>query len=328
MNRRSLLAALSASVAVPGLLAAPSAFAQEEYPKQLVRWVVPYPAGGGTDNLARAIAENMRVGLGQQLIIDNRPGASTNIGAELVARSKPDGYTIMSADNAVLAFNEHLFKQLRYSPEKDFSYIGAIGKFPLALVVTPDFPAKTFAEFMAYVKANLGKVSYASAGNGSPHHLAMELFKNRTGLQLTHIPYKGAAPAMQDLMGGQVPVMFLDLASGLPIVQTGKVRALAIASPARSKVLPNLPTLNEMGVRDAEVFAFQGMLGPAGMPEPVIARLNSELRKSMADQSVLKKFTDFGFEPLLLSPEEFKKLARSESQRWGKVIRENAIALD
>ena len=324
MKRRSLISAACAL----GVLATPLAWGQEEYPKQYIRWVVPYPAGGGTDNLARDVAESMRNGLQQQLLIDNRPGASTNIGAEMVARAKPDGYTVMSADNAVLAFNEHLFKSLRYSPEKDFSYIGAIGRFPLALVVTPNFPAKNFAEFMAYVKANPDTVSYASAGNGSPHHLAMELFKNRTGLKLTHIPYKGAAPAMQDIMAGQVGAMFLDLASGLPIVQTGKVRALAIASPKRSSVMPQLPTLDELGVKDAEVFAFQGMLGPAGIPEPIVTRLNAELRKTMADPKVLKKFTDFGFEPLLLSPQEFKKLARSESARWGQVIRDSHIALD
>jgi tripartite-type tricarboxylate transporter receptor subunit TctC len=324
MKRRSLIGAAGAL----GILASPLARAQEEYPRQYLRWVVPYPAGGGTDNLARAVAESMRHGLQQQLVIDNRPGASTNIGAEMVARAKPDGYTVMSADNAVLAFNEHLFKSLRYSPEKDFSYIGAIGRFPLALVVTPDFPAKNFAEFMAYVRANPDKVSYASAGSGSPHHLAMELFKNRTGLKLTHIPYKGAAPAMQDIMAGQVGAMFLDLASGLPIVQTGKVRALAIASPKRSGVMPQLPTLDELGVKDAEVFAFQGMLGPAGLPESIVTRLNTELRKAMADQSVLKKFTDFGFEPLLLSPQEFKKLARAESERWGQVIRTSHIALE
>lgn len=325
MKRRSLIGAAASAL---GLLAVPLARAQEEYPRQYLRWVVPYPAGGGTDNLARAVAESMRHGLQQQLVIDNRPGASTNIGAEMVARAKPDGYTVMSADNAVLAFNEHLFKSLRYSPEKDFSYIGAIGRFPLALVVTPNFPARNFTEFVAYVRANPDKVSYASAGNGSPHHLAMELFKNRTGLRLTHIPYKGAAPAMQDIMAGQVGAMFLDLASGLPIVQTGKVRALAIASPKRSGVMPQLPTLDELGVKDAEVFAFQGMLGPAGMPEPIVARLNTELRKAMADQSVLKKFTDFGFEPLLLSPQEFKKLARAESERWGQVIRASHISLD
>lgn len=324
MNKRHLLRALAAA----GLAAATGAQAQGQYPDKVLKWVVPYPAGGGTDNLARTLADSMRASLGQQIVIDNRPGAATNIGAELVVRAKPDGYTVMSADNALLAFNEHLFKKLPFNPEKDFSYIGAIGKFPLALVVHPGFPAQTFPEFLAYVKANPGKVSYASVGNGSPHHLAMELFKHRTRTFITHIPYRGAAPAMQDVMGGQVPVMFLDLASGLSIIQSGKVRPLALGSQARSPLLPDVPTLAEMGVSNAEVFAFQGMLGPAGLPAPIVARLNQELNKALADPAVLKRFTEFGFEPLRGSPEDFRKLARSESARWGEVIRANRISLD
>jgi len=324
MNRRIFLGAAAATA----LAHSPLARAQGQYPDQIVKWVVPYPAGGGTDNLARTLAESMRTGLGQQIVIDNRPGAATNIGAELVARARPDGYTIMSADNAVLAFNEHLFKKLPFSPQADFSYIGAIGKFPLALVVHPDFSAQNFKDFLAYVKANPGKVNYASVGNGSPHHLAMELFKNRTGTFITHIPYKGAAPAMQDVMAGQVPLMFLDLASGLSIIKSGKVRPLAIGSPARSPLLPDVPTLAELGVRNAEVFAFQGLLGPAGLPAPVVARLNLELNKALADPAVLKRFTEFGFEPARGTPEDFKKLARSESARWGEVIRASQISLD
>lgn len=318
----SLFAALAAA-ALPSL-----ARAQSWTPDQPIKWVVPYPAGGGTDNLARAIADGMRAGLGQPLLVDNRPGAATNIGGELVARARPDGSTIMSADNALLFFNEHLFKKLPFSPEKDFSYIGAIGKFPLLLVVHPGFPAQTYKEFLAYVKANPGKVSYASVGNGSPHHLAMELFKNRTGTFITHIPYRGAAPAMQDLMGGQVPVMFLDLASGLPIIKGGKVRALAVGSPQRLAAMPEVPTLDELGVKNAEVFALQGVLGPAGMPAPVVARLNQELNKALADPAVMKKFTDFGFEPLRLSPDEFRKLARSEAARWAPVIQAAGVVLD
>jgi tripartite-type tricarboxylate transporter receptor subunit TctC len=325
MNRRNFIGSAGALGAAAAF---PFAQAQGQYPDQPVRWIVPYPAGGGTDNLARTLAETMRVALGQQILVDNRPGASTNIGAEFVSRAKPDGYTVLQADNAVLAFNEHLFKKLPFNPEKDFSYIGGIGKFPLALVVHPSFPAQTFPEFLTYVKANPGKVSYASPGNGSPHHLAMELFKNRTGTAIVHIPYKGAAPAMQDLMGGQVPVMFLDLASGLPIIKGGKVRPLAIGSQARSSQLPNLPTMGELGVKDVDVFAFQGLLGPAGLPQPVVQRLNQELNKALADPAVLKKFSEFGFEPLRGTPQEFSKLARAESARWGQVIRAGNISLD
>ena len=325
MNRRI---ALSAMIATALAATTSGALAQGQYPDQIIKWVVPYPAGGGTDNLARTLAESMRPGLGQQIVVDNRPGAATNIGGELVARSKPDGYTIMSADNALMAFNEHLFKTLPFSPDKDFSYIGAIGKFPLVLVVHPSFPAQNFQEFVAYVKANPGKVSYASVGNGSPHHLSMELFKNRTRTFMTHIPYRGAAPAMQDIMGGQVPVMFLDLASGLSIIKSGKVRALAIGSQTRSAILPEVPTLAELGVKDAEVFAFQGMLGPVGMPQAVVTRLNQGLNQALADPAVLKRFTEFGFEPLRGTPEQFKQLARSESVRWGQVIRANGISTD
>ncbi|MDN4591111.1 ABC transporter substrate-binding protein [Xenophilus aerolatus] len=325
MQRRHLLATLASGAA---LAASPFARAEYPYPEQLVRWVVPYPAGGGTDVIARSLAEAMRQTLGQQIVIDNRPGASTNIGADLVAKIKPDGYTVMSADNAVLAFNEHLFGRLPFNPERDFSYIGAIGKFPLALVVNPDFPAKDFKEFLAYVKANPGRVNYASPGNGSPHHLAMELFKNRTGTFITHIPYRGAAPAMADVMGGQVPCMFLDLASGLPIMQGKKVRVLAIGSGARNKLLPEVPTLAEVGVRDAEVFAFQGVLGPAGLPANVVSRLNGDLNKAMSTPAVLKRFADFGMEAMPGSPQQFQQLARAESKRWGPVIKAAGIKLD
>ena len=324
MDRRTLLTTLAATAAAS---AAPWARAQN-YTEQIIKWVVPYPAGGGTDVIARTLAEAMRQTLGQQIVIDNRPGASTNIGADLVAKSKPDGYTIMSADNAVLAFNEYLFSKLPFNPEKDFSYIGAIGKFPLALVVHPDFPAKDFKAFLAYVKANPGKVNYASPGNGSPHHLAMEMFKNRTGTFITHIPYRGAAPAMADVMGGQVPCMFLDLASGLPIMQGQKVRVLAIGSGARSKLLPDVPTLAEVGVPNTEVFAFQGILGPAGLPAPVVSKLNAELNRAFDVPAVQKRFSDFGMEPMPGTPQQFAALSRAESKRWGPIIKSAGIKLD
>jgi tripartite-type tricarboxylate transporter receptor subunit TctC len=325
MHRRTLLAA-GAAAAAAGI--APLARAQQSYPDQLIKWIVPYPAGGGTDVIARTLAEAMRGPLGQQIVIDNRPGASTNIGADLVAKSRPDGYTIMSADNAVLAFNEFLFSKLPFNPERDFSYIGAIGRFPLALVVHPDFPARDLKAFLAYVRANPGKVNYASPGNGSPHHLAMEMFKNRTGTFITHIPYRGAAPAMSDVMGGQVPCMFLDLASGLQIMQSGKVRALAIGSAQRSRLLPDVPTLAEAGVRDSEVFAFQGVLGPAGLPPAVVARLNGELNKAFGTAAVQKRFADIGMEALAGTPEQFHQLARAEARRWGPVIKATGVRLD
>lgn len=321
MQRRNFLAATGASLAAFGVRA-------QAFPDQPVRWVVPYPAGGGTDVLARTVAEAMRPTLGQQILVDNRPGAATNIGGDLVAHAKPDGYTVISADNAILAFNEHLFTKLPFNPEKDFTYIGAIGRFPLALVVNPEFPARNVKEFIAYAKANPGRLNYASPGNGSPHHLAMELFKNRTGTFITHIPYRGAAPAVQDVMGGQVPCMFLDLAGGLPMMQSGKVRALALGASKRAASMPDVPTLAEAGVANVEVFAFQGLLGPAGLPEAVTARLNSELNKALVSAAVQKRAADFGMEVLPGTPAQFRAMARAESARWGPIIKTAGVKLD
>ena len=325
MQRRTLLSALAAAGATT---AAPWATAQPAWPDQPLRWVVPYPAGGGTDVLARTVAEAMRQTLGQQIVVDNRPGASTNVGGQMVATAKPDGYTFMSADNAILAYNEHLFTKLPFNPEKDFTYVGGISRFPLALVVNPALEAKTVKEFLAYARANPGKLNYASPGNGSPHHLAMEMFKNRTKTFLTHIPYRGAAPALQDVMGGQVPCMFLDLAAGLPVITSGKVRALAIGSAKRVAALPDVPTLAEAGVPNTEVFAFQGILAPAGLPAAITARLNGDLNKAQLNPAVVKRMNDFGMEALPGTPEQFRAMARAESKRWGEIIKAAGVKLD
>ncbi|ASI69317.1 ABC transporter substrate-binding protein [Diaphorobacter nitroreducens] len=322
MERRTFLAACAATAAAPWTRA------DTGYPSQPIRWVVPYPAGGGTDVLARTVAEAMRGGLGQQIVVDNRPGASTNIGSQIVATAKPDGYTVMSADNALLAYNEHLYRRLPFHPDKDFTYIGGLSRFPLVLVVNPAFAAQTFQDFLAYVKARPGQVNYASPGNGSPHHLAMELFKHRTQTFLTHIPYRGAAPAVQDVMGGQVPCMFLDLAAGLPVIQSGKVRALAIGAARRAAALPHVPTLAEVGVADAEVYAFQGLLGPAGLPPAITARLNAALNQALAAPEVVERMRAFGMEPLAGTPEQFHALARAEARRWGPVIAATGVKLD
>ena len=262
MDRRTLLTTLAATAAAG---AAPWARAQN-YPEQLIKWVVPYPAGGGTDVIARTLAEAMRQTLGQQIVIDNRPAPRPTSAPTWSPSPSPTATPSCRPTTRCWPSTSTCSASCPSAPKRTSRYIGAIGKFPLALVVHPDFPAKDFKAFLAYVKANPGKVNYASPGNGSPHHLAMEMFKNRTGTFITHIPYRGAAPAMADVMGGQVPCMFLDLASGLPIMQGNKVRVLAIGSGARSKLLPDVPTLAEVGVPNTEVFAFQGILGPAGLP--------------------------------------------------------------
>ena len=206
--------------------------------------------------------------------------------------------------------------------------MGGISRFPLALVVHPSFEAKTVKEFLDYARANPGKLNYASPGNGSPHHLAMEMFKHRTKSFITHIPYRGAAPALQDVMGGQVPCMFLDLAAGLPVITSGKVRALAIGSAKRVAALPDVPTLAEAGVPNTEVFAFQGILAPAGLPAAITTRLNAELNKALLNPAVVKRMTDFGMEALPGTPEQFRAMARAESKRWGEIIKAAGVKLD
>ena len=324
MDRRTLLTTLAATAAAS---AAPWARAQN-YPEQLIKWVVPYPAGGGTDVIARTLAEAMRQTLGQQIVIDNRPGASTNIGADLVAKSKPDGYTVMSADNALLAFNEYLFTKLPFNPEKDFTYIGAIGKFPLALVVHPDFPAKDFKSFLAYAKANPGKLNYGSAGNGSSHHLAGELFKLETKTFITHIPYKGAGPALSDLIAGQVDIVFDGLGSSAQHIRSNRINALAVAATKRSPSFPNVPTAAEVGVKNFEVSTWYAMWVPKNTPKDVVDKLYAETRKALDSPEMKAVWLNNGSEIPNFTPEQFGQFQHAEIKRWAEVVQRSGAKID
>lgn len=310
------------------LLAAALAAQAQSYPSQPLRWIVPFAAGGGTDNIARALADVMQRSFGQPIAVDNRPGAATNIGVAALLQQRPDGYAVMQAENGALLFNEHLFTKLPYNPERDFTYIGGIGRLPVALAVHPSFPARTLAEFVAYVKTSGTELNYASAGIGTPHHMAMELFKQRAGFQAGHVPYRGAAPALQDILGGQVKVMMVDLASSLPHLRSGKIRALAIASDRRAQALPDVPTFEESGYKDVNAYAFQGLIGPAGMPASVVARLNGDLNKALADPKLVAIFADYGFESMAGTPAAFRAMSRRESARWGKIIAAAGVQLD
>ncbi|HEX2886885.1 tripartite tricarboxylate transporter substrate binding protein [Vineibacter terrae] len=321
MHRRTLLATgLSLAVPLPALAQA--------YPSQPIRWIVPYPAGGGTDVVARTLAEEMKAGLGQQIIVDNKPGAATIIGAEALKQSKPDGYTIGTGDTSTLSSNPHLYKTLPYDPAKDFVLIGMMARFNLLLVVHPSVEARTVKEFIALRAAAKEPLGYATPGIGTPHHLAMELFNQRSGSKGLHVPYKGAAPAVQDLIAGQVPSMFLDLAAGIQHVRSGKVRVLAVASAKRLAALPDVPTLAEAGVADSEAYALQGLAAPAGTPRPIVERLNIELVKAVGSAAVVKRFDELGVEPISSTPEQFAETVRAESTKWGALIKELKISLD
>jgi tripartite-type tricarboxylate transporter receptor subunit TctC len=309
-----------------GFAAVTSAFAQN-WPTQPIHWIVPYPAGGGTDVVARTIASALEKPLGQTLVVENRPGAATIIGATAVAQAQPNGYTVGTADSGTLAYNPSLYSKLSYDPAK-FTYIGGLAKFPLMLAVNVNSPYKTVADVLAAARATPGKLTAASAGSGSPHHLALELFKQRAGVNLLHVPYKGAAPAIQDLLGGQVDMMFIDLAAGLPNVKAGKLRVLATATPQRLQVLPNVPTMAEQGVADFNAYAWQGLVGPAGLPDAVVKKLGADLQKTLTQPDVARRLEDMGVIPMPMNPAEFKDYAEQERKMWAGVIKKANIRLD
>ena len=309
------------------LLAAAAAPAQP-YPGKAIEWVVPYPAGGGSDVAARTLAEPMGRALGQTLVINNRPGAGTNIGAEYTARAKPDGYVMMTADTATLAANPALYSKLGYSAERDLLPVGLIGRFNLLLVVNPAVPASNLKAFLAWAKAQPQPVPVASPGAGSPHHLATEMLRLRTGLALTHVPYRGAAPAIQDVVSGQVPFMFVDSAAGYPQISAGRLRALAVAAPVRLASLAQVPTFAEQGLGNFEAYAWQGLVVPVGTPAPVVQQLSKALRDALDSTAVKARFQVLGIVPTPGTPEAMATYASAERQRWGALIGQAGIKLD
>ncbi|MFA7391983.1 MAG: tripartite tricarboxylate transporter substrate binding protein [Pigmentiphaga sp.] len=299
-----------------------------DYPSRSIEWVVPYPAGGGTDIVARVLSDTMSKSLGQPIVVANKPGAATAIGASHTARAKPDGYTIMSADTATLAANPFLYSKLTYDPAEDFTEIGLTVRFPLILAVNPKVPANNLEEFLAWAKDQPDGVNYGTPGAGSPHHLATELFRLRTGLDLVHVPYRGAAPAVQDVLSGQIPFMFIDSAGGQQHLAAGTLRGIGVASAERLDSFPDIPTLSEQGVADFEAYAWQGLVAPKGVPEAVVERLNKDLREALADPAVVERFTAMGLEITPSSPAEMTAYSKAEREKWGEVIRESKITLE
>lgn len=314
-------------LALAALSLAATAATAQSWPTQPIRWIVPYPAGGGADVVARTVASGIEKPLGQTIVVENRPGAATIIGATAISQAEPSGYVIGTADSGTLAYNPTLYAKLAYDPSK-FTYIGGIAKFPLLLAVNVNSPYKTVDDVIQAAKKEPGKLTAASAGAGSPHHLALELFKQRTGANLLHVPYKGAAPAIQDLLGGQVDVMFIDLAAGLPNVKAGKLRVLAAATPERVAVLPDTPTMAEQGVSDFTAYAWQGLVAPGGLPEPVVKKLSAELDAALKSPAVSQKMLDMGVIPMPLSAQDFKAYADKERTAWAEVIKKANIKLE
>ncbi|NBS77126.1 MAG: tripartite tricarboxylate transporter substrate binding protein [Betaproteobacteria bacterium] len=298
------------------------------YPSKSIRWVVPYPAGGGSDFLARTISQQLAVQMKQSILIDNKPGANTAIAAADVAHAPADGHTILSADNGTMVFNPALYAKLSYSPEKDLVPVTLMGKFPMILVVGPASDAKDAKDFIRKAKAKPGSVNYGSAGAGSPHHLAMELLKVHAGLFMVHIPYRGAAPALTDLAGGQIPAMMVDLAAGAAFIKSGKIRALAVASPVRLAQLPDVPTFAELGFKNVEAAALVGVVAPAGTPTDVVNSLQKQLAEAINHAPVRQKLIDFGIEPVANTPAQYSELLRSETTVWHKIIKQQNISLD
>ncbi len=290
--------------------------------------MVPYPAGGGSDFLARTIGQQLSTQVGQTVLVDNKPGANTAIAASEVARSAPDGYTVLSADNGTMTFNTALYSKLSYNPDKDLTPITLMGRFPMILVAGPSADAKSAKDFLAKAKAAPGKISYGSAGAGSPHHLAMELLKVNSGLHMVHIPYRGAAPALTDLAGGQVNAMMVDLAAGAGFIKGGKVRPLAVANPTRLPQLPDVPTFAELGFKGVEASAQVGIVAPANTPADTVAALQKQVATAIQQPAIRQKLIDFGIEPVGSTPQQYVELIRTEVQRWHQLIREQKISLD
>ena len=319
---------LARCLAVLSLAAVATSAGAQAFPAKPIRWLVPYAAGGGSDFLARTVAQTLSTQVGQPVLVDNKPGGNTALAAAETARAPADGYTVLSADNGTLVFNPALYKSLSYSPTKDLAPVTLMGKFPMILVVGANSGIATARDFIARAKAKPGDVSYASAGAGSPHHLAMELLKVEAGLFMVHVPYRGAAPALADVVGGQLPAMMVDLAAGAGFIKGGKVRALAVANPTRLPQLPDVPTFAELGYKNVEAAALVGVVVPSATPPEVVNTLNRQLVAAINEPSVRTRMTDFGVEPVGNTPAQYAALLKSETTRWHKLIRDLKIALD
>jgi tripartite-type tricarboxylate transporter receptor subunit TctC len=299
----------------------------QSYPSKPVRVVVPYPPGGPTDIVARVLFQQVAESTGQQFVIDNRAGAGGNIGAEVVAKAPADGYTLLIGTTAH-AINMSLFKSLNYDVQKDLAPVSLLTQGPLVLVTHPQFPANSVKELIDMAKAKPGSLNFASSGNGQSTHLSAELFNSMAGTKMVHVPYKGSAPALSDLMTGQVGIMFDTTLSAMPFVRAGKLKALGVTSPQRTPAAPDVPTIAESGLPGYEVFAWNGVLVPAGTPKAIVAQLNEEIRKAMQLPQVRDKFSAQGFAASWNTPDQFGVFVRNEVDKWARTVKTSGATLD
>jgi tripartite-type tricarboxylate transporter receptor subunit TctC len=323
MQRRQLLAWGSAA-----LVASPAVFAQGKYPNRPITLVVPTAPGGSTDFTARLVSDQLSRALGQPVIVDNKPGASGNIGNQIVARAKPDGYTLLVSYSGYHVGNPHLFKQAGWDPIRDFAPVAMMTRAPQVVAARPGLPANNLKELIAYAKANPGKLNYASSGNGSIQHIAGELFKQLTGTFITHIPYKGSGPAVQDLMGGQVDLFITTPAGVVSQIQAGRLKGLAVTSKQRLSSMPQLPTAAESGLKGYELDSWFALYAPAGTPADIVQLLNAEVGKILSTAEVRRKAEDAGTAVEIMTPAQLGAFTKKELDYWGRVIQGAHITLE
>jgi tripartite-type tricarboxylate transporter receptor subunit TctC len=299
----------------------------QDYPRKPVRMIIPYPPGGPTDILGRIVAQNLSERFGQQVVVENKPGASGMIGADLVAKSPPDGYTLL-ANASIHVINPSLYKNPTYDAIKDFTPVSLIAEVPLVLVVAPELPVKSVKDLIALAKTKSGKLNFASSGNAAAPHLAGEAFKIATGVDMQHVPYKGSGPALTDLMGGQVQLMFDSLPSSISHIKSGKLRAIAVTTAKRASALPNVPTIAESGVPGFDISTWYGIWAPAGTPKEIVSKLSDEIAKIVKLPDVRERLAGLGAEPVGNSPDEFAAYCRSELAKWAKIVKASGATVD
>jgi tripartite-type tricarboxylate transporter receptor subunit TctC len=318
---------VAAAAAIVGL-AAPVTLHAQSYPARSVTLVVPSAAGGGTDTIARLIGDQLAKQLGQSFVVENRTGAGMLVGTTAAAKAAPDGYTLLVGLTGNMSVNPSLFAKLPYDPLADFTPVAMLANYPFLVVVNNDLPAKSIKELVALLKAQPGKIDYASAGNGTGQHLAPELFKMMTGTEMGHVPYRGAQPAYQDVISGRVPVFFDNMSTAMSLAKGGKVRALAITSKKRSALMPELPTVDEAGVPGYEYHTWFGFWAPKGTPQPIVDKLHAEVQKALAEPAVQQRIADTAGEPSRMARQDIEPFVKAEIAKWAEVVKRAGIKVE